>query len=89
MTKLIFFIQSIATRDYIKIKILEISRKLTIGKNVKNRFEWNLSILAIIAESRYLGGYSSSYTHFITQVIFFIEIHGILNCIQTLILKIS
>ena len=62
---------------------------MTVGKDVKNAFEIKLSILADIAESRYLDGYGSSYTQFITPVIFFIQYHAIIDCIRTEILQIS
>ena len=56
---------------------------------MSNTLEWKLSINANIAESRCFGGYSSSYTHIITKAIFFIQLHAIIHCNKTIIMKTS
>ena len=47
ITLVIFFIQIIAVEDYIKTKILNITRKLPRGKNVKDTLKWNLQFFGV------------------------------------------
>ena len=47
---MIFFIQLNAIEDYIKTKILIITRKLPQGKNVKYTLKWNFHFFGVFQE---------------------------------------
>ena len=80
ITQVIFFIKSNAGIDYIRIKILQISWKLLEGKHVKNtRLSGTCRFWRFSTASRCLDRYGSSYTVFITQVIFFSQLNAIID----------